>query len=375
MEELLLYGVIGEDLTAASFGYALGLAAGQGETVEVRMNCYGGSVMEGNAMYADLLNARQKGAKVNVTVTGIAASMGAFLLSAFDSVRAYEFSRIMIHAAYGQGEEVSRLNDSLAEFLAKKMKKTAQEVKSTYMQPRSSPTDTSQDHWLTGAEAYALGIVDELLPTTIAAEVPPQASAEVYYKLFSATLKKETTMLDLKKLVALWAAQYSVPSLIGKEEANIEAIVAEIVASKEAAAQKAVQTATAELQTRLQRVNAELLEVKKDKAEAVLSSYIKAGVIAAEEKGVWQHALNADYEATVAVLEKRSPKNGVAAGAAAVTAAVTAAFSAAAAPNTEGRENWSYKDWSVKDAKGLSQMEKNDPERYKALTAKYTEKP
>ena len=127
------------------------------------INSPGGSVTAGLAIYDTMRYLR---CEVSTLCVGLAASMGAFLLSAGakGKRKALPNAEIMIHqplgGAQGQAtdiaihaEQILRIKRNLNEILAKNTGKPLEEIE----------RDTERDHFLTAAEAAEYGIIDRVI--------------------------------------------------------------------------------------------------------------------------------------------------------------------------------------------------------------------
>ncbi len=127
------------------------------------INSPGGSVTAGLAIYDTMQYLR---CQVSTLCVGLAASMGAFLLSAGakGKRKALPNAEIMIHqplgGAQGQAtdiaihaEQILRIKRNLNEILAKNTGKSLEEIE----------RDTERDHFLTAAEAKDYGLIDEII--------------------------------------------------------------------------------------------------------------------------------------------------------------------------------------------------------------------
>lgn len=135
--------------------------------VQMFINSPGGSVIDGFGIYDTMQYVSQDVATI---CTSMAASMGAFLLcsGAKGKRSALTHSLIMIHQPSGgmQGQfsdmEISynlirKLRQQLYEVMADNCGKTFAEVEK----------DSDRDNWMTGEEAKAYGLVDEVLSRSI----------------------------------------------------------------------------------------------------------------------------------------------------------------------------------------------------------------
>ena len=134
-----------------------------GKDIHLYINSPGGSVTAGMAIF-DTMNYIK--CDVSTICVGMAASMGAFLLSSGAKGKriALPNAEIMIHqpSAGTQGkvtdmeidvEHFLRIKKNLNEILASNTGKTAEEVKAA----------SERDHWMTADEAKDFGLVDKII--------------------------------------------------------------------------------------------------------------------------------------------------------------------------------------------------------------------
>ena len=134
-----------------------------GKDIHMYINSPGGSVTAGMAIY-DTMNYVK--CDVSTTCIGMAASMGAFLLSSGAKGKRYALpnAEVMIHqpmgGAQGQASEIEiaaehilktkkKLNDILAENTGQKLDVIEK--------------DTDRDNWMSADEAKDYGLVDEVI--------------------------------------------------------------------------------------------------------------------------------------------------------------------------------------------------------------------
>ena len=131
--------------------------------IQFYINSAGGSVTAGMAIYDTMQYIK---CDVSTICIGMAASMGAFLLSSGTKGKriALPNAEIMIHqpSAGTQGkvtdmeidvEHVLRIKRHLNEMLAANTGKSVEQVSA----------DTERDHWLTAAEAKEYGLIDQVI--------------------------------------------------------------------------------------------------------------------------------------------------------------------------------------------------------------------
>ncbi len=130
--------------------------------ISLYINSPGGSVTDGFAIYDTMQYIK---CDVSTICVGMAASMGAFLLSAGTKGKRYALSNseIMIHQPLGgtqgqatdiqiQAEHILRLKKRLTKILAGNCGKTESQV----------AADCERDHYMTADEAKTYGLVDKV---------------------------------------------------------------------------------------------------------------------------------------------------------------------------------------------------------------------
>lgn len=137
-----------------------------GKDIQIYFNTPGGSVHAGLGIYDTM---QYISADIATTCTGMAASMGAVLLTAGTKGKrsALKHSRIMIHQPMGGAEgsasdieiqvrEIVKLKRELYEIIAYHSGNPVEKVEK----------DSDRDHWMTSSEAKEYGMIDEILQKT-----------------------------------------------------------------------------------------------------------------------------------------------------------------------------------------------------------------
>ena len=135
------------------------------DDISIYINSPGGSVTAGMAIY-DTMNFVKS--DVSTICVGMAASMGAFLLSSGCKGKRYVLpnSEVMIHqplgGAQGQATEIKiaaerilKLKDKLNTILAKNTNRPLEKIQN----------DTERDYFLTSNDALEYGIIDKIIET------------------------------------------------------------------------------------------------------------------------------------------------------------------------------------------------------------------
>ena len=132
--------------------------------INLYINSPGGSVTAGMAIYDTMQYLR---CPVSTLCIGMAASMGAFLLAAGAKGmrRTLPNAEIMIHQPLGGAQGQASDIVIHAENILKIKKKMNQILAQRTGQPLEKvEQDTDRDHFLDAEEAFAYGIVDEIVP-------------------------------------------------------------------------------------------------------------------------------------------------------------------------------------------------------------------
>ena len=156
---------LGEEVNDVSAGLIVSQllfleAEDPGKDIQLYINSPGGSVTAGMAIYDTMQYIK---CDVSTICLGMAASMGAFLLSSGAKGKRYALpnSTIMIHqpsgGAQGQATEIQIVADQIA-----KTKKKLNEILSANTgQPLEIvEKDTDRDNYMTAEEAKAYGLID-----------------------------------------------------------------------------------------------------------------------------------------------------------------------------------------------------------------------
>ena len=137
-----------------------------GKDIQIYFNTPGGSVNAGLGIYDTM---QYISADIATICTGMAASMGAVLLTAGKKGKrsALKHSRIMIHQPMGGAEgvasdieitvrEIVKLKRELYEIIALHSGNSVEKVEK----------DSDRDYWMTSLEAKEYGMIDEILQKT-----------------------------------------------------------------------------------------------------------------------------------------------------------------------------------------------------------------
>ncbi|UXY13860.1 Clp protease ClpP [Chitiniphilus purpureus] len=165
--EILIYGDIGyswyeESVEAAQF--VRDLFALDASQIVVRINSYGGSVVDGIAVCNALT---RHPATIDIKIDGVAASIASLIAMAGDSIEIADNAQFMLHAPwshiYGNAAQLRQHADmldgwaeSMAATYARRTGKSTEEVQADWLAD-------GRDHWLTAEEAVAAGLADRVV--------------------------------------------------------------------------------------------------------------------------------------------------------------------------------------------------------------------
>ena len=133
--------------------------------IHLYINSPGGSVTAGMAIYDTMKYIK---CDVEVTCIGMAASMGAFLLSSGTKGKRYALpnAEIMIHQPLGGAQGQATEIQIAAEHILKTKKKLNEILVSNSGQPLEVvEADTDRDNWMTAKEAQEYGLIDKVIET------------------------------------------------------------------------------------------------------------------------------------------------------------------------------------------------------------------
>ena len=160
---IILSGEITDDSANVVVAQLLYLDSLNHEDISIYINSPGGSITAGMAIY-DTMNFVKS--DVSTICIGMAASMGAFLLSCGKKGKRFILpnAEVMIHqplgGAQGQATEIKIAADRILKLKAKLNLILAQNTKQAL---ETIENDTERDHFLDAKEALAYGIVDEII--------------------------------------------------------------------------------------------------------------------------------------------------------------------------------------------------------------------
>ena len=160
---IFLDGEIDDKLSSIIIGELLYLDSISNEDIQLYINSPGGSITAGMAIYDTMQYIK---CDVSTICMGLAASMGAFLLSSGAKGKRFALpnSEIMIHqpsgGAKGQATDIKIVADHILRTKAKLNKILAE---NTGKDIEVIAQDTERDNFMTAQEALEYGLIDKVL--------------------------------------------------------------------------------------------------------------------------------------------------------------------------------------------------------------------
>lgn len=161
---ILLTGEINDDMASSIIASLLLLESKDSESdIYMYINSPGGSVHAGLAIY-DTMNFISN--DVSTICVGLAASMGAFLLSGGARGKRFALpnSEIMIHQPLGQsGGQASDMEIAANRIIYQKEKLNKLLARHTQQPLKKIKHDTDRDYYMNAKEALAYGMIDDII--------------------------------------------------------------------------------------------------------------------------------------------------------------------------------------------------------------------
>jgi ATP-dependent protease ClpP protease subunit len=323
-----LYGEIGKVVNAHDFTAELKTLQNECNTIDVHINSFGGSVLDGYAIISEILNSEKP---VNTVVVGLAASIAGVIAMAGKKRSIMDYASWMGHEASSPDQKISDLaTDTLVTFLSNNTKKDKEQIMAMLKKETWISDSRVSDYSL--QQAKDMGFFDEIISTKRKLSVPTNLMdmALLYNKILT-----EQPMEENKN-----------------ELQELKNKVTELTESNRV------------LQTKLTDAEARELDLKnkaeaeaKTRAEALVNKAVKDGKLKEEEKAEYITAATSNFSFVENALEKISNVKPAA-----------KVFDFTKVSNKKGsaedRSDWTIRDWEKKDHKGLLEIKNSTPELY-----------
>lgn len=350
--KILMYGYVGayEEITALGVVSELDYAAQVYKNANVEINCGGGDVLsDGIAIYNALKNSPLN---IKIYVAGIAASLGFVFTQCGRPVYMSKYARLMAHRVTGgvcgnadqmrqTATDAESIENDLIKMISEKSGMTAEEIKTKWFD--------GTDHWITADEALALGLIDGIYDGTPVDLSLTETDPKVLYNKFNNVLLNKNTM-SYKQ----FNARFGLKNEAAEDEAIEKVAEIEKKANDAEAENKTLKAENEALKAKEAAANA--VEAARTEAEinTEVENAVKDGRIAADQKPHYVAVLKSNKESGLAILNS-------------LTKGKRIANQLGGKTNSEGREAWSFEEWSKKDSAGLQNMKNNDWDVYASL--------
>lgn len=191
-----LYGTIGkyDDISAALFDEKLTELESKYPEVDMRINCVGGGVYDGIAIY----NRVKRSNITDIYVDGIAASIASVILMSGKRRHMSKYARVMTHRCSGfvegnaddmraNAEEMDNIDKNMGEMIAAATGMSVEDAMSRYI--------NTADKYLTAQQALKAGLVHSVYD---AAPVDIPVNANTAYKMYEQYQACITAKMDTK---------------------------------------------------------------------------------------------------------------------------------------------------------------------------------
>jgi ATP-dependent protease ClpP protease subunit len=160
-----LYGEIGTKVDGDYFAQEVSWLADNVDTVHIRINSPGGSILQGLSIVSAIITAK---AQVITYVDGVAASMAGIVAVAGHKVVMNDFARLMIHDPYfvdENGDKVKKLEARDRRAIAAMKSILLSILKRRCSESTDVESMMKAETWLSADEAKTAGLADEITPT------------------------------------------------------------------------------------------------------------------------------------------------------------------------------------------------------------------
>lgn len=357
---LLVYGEIEEEYNnAEDFVSLLISLESMYTTIDLHINCVGGDVFQGNAMYTAIKRSK---AKINIYIDGLAASMITIIMYAIPKERIYMVGNglILIHAPQGGAYGTARRMLEAAKLLRgleRIFYKIYQKVTGKSEKDATKYMDGG-DYWFTADEAAKEGLINKenIIDAVEDIELPEPGNRDPksIYKRYAAALKNNYVSpnkneMDTKDIIARFnltgvtaessdtAVLDALSQKLEKEKNKREELENEIKKNNTAAVKNAVKNAVKEGKIK----------------DSVTEKYEQIG-----EKMGLEH-LNGIMAELTPYQDVNSKVKGKKEG-------------KESKKGETDREDWGWDEYQKNDVEALEQMKVKDPEKFHELyNAKY----
>jgi ATP-dependent Clp endopeptidase proteolytic subunit ClpP len=190
-----LFGDIGNEIDGNIFAQELASLDNKVDSVNIRINSGGGSVIHGLSIVSTMLSMK---AQVNVYIDGIAASMAAVIAVCGDKVYMMDYAKFMIHDPF-----IEAAPSKLSEKDKKGLEKITEMLRTILSRRGNKEVDIAQlmakETWFSAEEAKAEGLIDEIVSSKRKDELSSLDAAAIK-KIILNEYKPNQNKMELKEL-------------------------------------------------------------------------------------------------------------------------------------------------------------------------------
>lgn len=337
----------------------------------LKLHTYGGSVFDGNIIYNAISNSS---ANVIIHIVGIAASMGAVISLASNTVLMAENGYLMIHAPSGgtngtasdHENNINLLRSMEANFISKLIEKTGkveQDIKPWLI----------GDNWFDANQALSEGLITGILKpeTQIKKDFNPmQLGEKAVFNRFSALMNNtnlnKNTMDLRQELINKFklkngVSDTSIINAIDQQETEISALRESIISLLNLNTDATDEEILKQIES-LQEANDGMQEEKKVEASFLIANAIRTGKVMGNQKEFLTTMFKANHNQAKTFLQNTPER-------------VTITSQMQSAQNSK-QDNTPRSDWTIDEYRKFAPKElENDRELYdRLIKAKYNKK-
>lgn len=337
----------------------------------LKLHTYGGSVFDGNIIYNAISNSS---ANVIIHIVGIAASMGAVISLASNTVLMAENGYLMIHAPSGgtngtasdHENNINLLRSMEANFISKLIEKTGkveQDIKPWLI----------GDNWFDANQALSEGLITGILKpeTQIKKDFNPmQLGEKAVFNRFSALMNNtnlnKNTMDLRQELINKFklkngVSDTSIINAIDQQETEISALRESIISLLNLNTDATDEEILKQIES-LQEANDGMQEEKKVEASFLIANAIRTGKVMGNQKEFLTTMFKANHNQAKTFLQNTPER-------------VTITSQMQSAQNSK-QDNTPRSDWTIDEYRKIAPKElENDRELYdRLIKAKYNKK-
>jgi ATP-dependent protease ClpP protease subunit len=312
-------GNIKNGISGSAFAHEMSYLSDNCKKVNVRINSYGGSVIDGYSILSSILNSKSE---VHTFIDGVAASTAGWVALAGKHRSIMDYGTVMLHNPYGgnDDEALNAIKSAIVKIISNRSGLSIEEVSGMM----------EKETWLSSEEAKQRGFCDSVISTKKKVHIDHSMSIQNLHKIYNQIITKKP-MGKLNQLLNLGEA-----AEVAEQESAVEAL------------KKSISNKDQEindLKNKLKQIEDSEKEALKKDAETFVETLNlpdekKAEVIANASRSRADLAFVKNVFDVAASGKSKKPFNPA----------------NHKDVESEDRSTWSYNDWEAKDVAGLKKM-------------------